>query len=70
MKALNLTGKDTDSELSSIAKEANMQEIGERTKCMEKGYFIILVKKQHMMENGKMINSLGTGSFITKRQFH
>lgn len=70
MKGLSLTEKDTDSAPSSIAKVVNMQETGERTKCMEKGYFIILVKKQHMMGNGKMINCLDTGSFLTKRQFH
>lgn len=70
MKGRNLTGKDTDLELSSIAKVVNMQETGERTKCMEKGYCIILVKKQHMMGNGKMINFLDTVSFITNRQFH
>ena len=60
-------GKDMDLEHSSIVKEANTWETGDKIRCMEKEYSTIQAKKQPMTGSGKMINSQGTEFFIIKK---
>jgi len=54
-------------ELSIILKEENMWETGNKIKCMEGEYFIILTNKWHMMENGRMINFLALEPFTMNK---